>query len=45
MEGNQMFLIFGPKRHKSAKQQETKTDGGVKPGPSVPPGTGGMVQS
>ena len=46
MEGNQMFLIFAPKRHKSPKQQqEPKTDGGVKQGPPVPPGTGGMVQS
>jgi translation initiation factor IF-3 len=50
MEGNQMFLIFAPKRHKSPKQQqqqEAKTDGGggVKQGPPVPPGTGGMVQS
>jgi translation initiation factor IF-3 len=45
MEGNQMFLIFAPKRHKSPKQQEAKSDGGVKQGPPVPPGTGGMVQS
>jgi hypothetical protein len=46
MEGNQMFLIFAPKRHKSPKQQqEAKTDGGAKQGPPVPPGTGGMVQS
>lgn len=34
MEGNQMFLIFAPKRHKSPKQQqqqqEAKTDGVVK---------------
>jgi translation initiation factor IF-3 len=48
MEGNQMFLIFAPKRHKSPKQQqqkEAKTDGGVKQGPSAPEGTGGMVQS
>jgi translation initiation factor IF-3 len=46
MEGNQMFLIFAPKRHKSPKQQqEAKTDGGVKQGPPVPPGTGGMIQS
>src|SRR5690349_12766430 len=46
MEGNQMFLIFAPKRHKSPKQQEqAKTDGGVKQGPPVPPGTGGIVQS
>jgi translation initiation factor IF-3 len=46
MEGNQMFLIFGPKRHKSAKQQEAKADGGgVKQGPPAAPGTGGMVQS
>lgn len=46
MEGNQMFLIFAPKRNKSPKQQqEAKTDGGVKQGPPVPPGAGGMVQS
>jgi translation initiation factor IF-3 len=49
MEGNQMFLIFGPKRHKSAKQQEAKqeakTDSGVKQGPPAAPGAGGMVQS
>jgi translation initiation factor IF-3 len=49
MEGNQMFLIFAPKRHKSPKQQqqqqEAKADGGVKQGPPVPSGTGGMVQS
>ena len=46
MEGNQMFLIFAPKRHKSPKQQqEAKTDGGVKQGPPVPLGTGGMIQS
>jgi translation initiation factor IF-3 len=51
MEGNQMFLIFAPKRHKSAKQEAkqeaSKTDGGggVKQGPPVPPGTGGTVQS
>ncbi len=48
MEGNQMFLIFAPKRNKSPKQQqpqEAKTDGGVKQGPPVPEGTGGMVQS
>ena len=51
MEGNQMFLIFAPKRHKSPKQQqEPKPDGkpdggGVKQGPPVPPGAGGMVQS
>ena len=46
MEGNQMFLVFAPKRHKSPKQQEAKTDGGgVKQGPPVPEGTGGMVTS
>ncbi len=50
MEGNQMFLIFAPKRHKSPKQQqqqqqEAKTDGNVTKGPPVPEGTGGMVQS
>ena len=55
MEGNQMFLIFAPKRHKSPKQQqepkadsvvkEAKTVGEVKVGPPVPEGTGGSVQS
>jgi translation initiation factor IF-3 len=49
MEGNQMFLIFAPKRHKSPKQQqqqqEAKTESSVKQGPPVPEGTGGMVQS
>jgi len=45
MEGNQMFLIFAPKKHRTAKQDTPKTDGGVKQGPPVPPGTGGMVQS
>jgi translation initiation factor IF-3 len=45
MEGNQMFLVFSPKRHKSPKHEQAKTDGGVKQGPPVPPGVGGMVQS
>ena len=46
MEGNQMFLVFTPKRHKSAKHEGAKADaGGVKQGPPVAPGTGGMVQS
>ena len=51
MEGNQMFLIFTPKRHKSAKHDGAKSEGaksegsGVKQGPPVAPGTGGMVQS
>ena len=51
MEGNQMFLVFTPKRHKTAKHDGAKTDaakaeaGGVKQGPPVSPGTGGMVQS
>ena len=51
MEGNQMFLVFTPKRHKTAKHDGAKTDaaktdaGGVKQGPPVAPGTGGMVQS
>ncbi len=44
MEGNQMFLIFAPKKQRSAKQEAPKTDGGAKQGPPVPPGTGGMVQ-
>ena len=46
MEGNQMFLVFTPKRHKAAKHEGAKADaGGVKQGPPVTPGTGGMVQS
>src|SRR5689334_21921001 len=46
MEGNQMFLVFTPKRHKTPKQDQPKHDGGgVNQGPPVPPGTGGMVQS
>ena len=45
MEGNQMFLVFTPKRHKAAKHEGAKAEGGVKQGPPVPPGTGGMVQS
>lgn len=54
MEGNQMFLIFTPKRHKSAKHEGAKAEkhegakaegSGVKQGPPVAPGTGGMVQS
>jgi len=55
MEGNQMFLLFMPKKHKSskqeqakqeqAKQESAKAEGGVKQGPPATPGTGGMVQS
>ena len=46
MEGNQMFLVFTPKRHKTAKHEGAKAEqGGVKQGPPVAPGTGGMVQS
>jgi translation initiation factor IF-3 len=49
MEGNQMYLIFAPKRHKSPKQQQqqeqAKTESSVSQGPPVPSGTGGMVQS
>ena len=50
MEGNQMFLIFTPKRHKGGKQdggkqESPRPDGSVQQGPSVPPGTGGTVQS
>lgn len=53
MEGNQMFIILAPKRQKSAKQDGPKPEkpdgpkpeGGVKQGPPVPPGAGGMVQS
>jgi len=33
MEGNQMFTIFMPKRHKSAKQQEKSRE----PGPGSQP--------
>jgi len=46
MEGNQMFLVFSPKRHKTAKHEGAKAEGsGVKQGPPVTPGTGGIVQS
>ncbi len=45
MEGNQMFLVFAPRRNKSPRHEQPKTDGGVKQGPPVPPGAGGMVQS
>lgn len=42
MEGNQMFIILAPKRAKGGKQE--KSDG-TKQGPSVPPATGGQVES
>jgi hypothetical protein len=45
MEGNQMFIIFAPKRQKSVKQEGPKSDGNVKQGPPMPPGTGDTVQS
>ena len=48
MEGNQMFLIFAPKKNRAAKSEKPegpKADGGVKQGPPVAPGTGGMIQS
>ena len=47
MEGNQMFLVFTPKRHKTPKQDQPRQPegGGVNQGPPVAPGTGGMVQS
>ncbi|HYE13139.1 MAG TPA: translation initiation factor IF-3 [Pyrinomonadaceae bacterium] len=50
MEGNQMFLIFAPKRHKGArhdgqKHEAPKTEGGVTQGPPVSsPDKGGMVE-
>jgi translation initiation factor IF-3 len=51
MEGNQMFIILAPKRHKGGgggggARQPDKPDGGsTRQGPPVPPGSGGMVQS
>jgi translation initiation factor IF-3 len=46
MEGNQMFLIFAPKKNRPAKSEAPKPEGGgVKQGPPVAPGTGGMVQT
>ncbi|HEV2859827.1 MAG TPA: translation initiation factor IF-3 [Pyrinomonadaceae bacterium] len=46
MEGNQMFLIFAPKKNRPAKSETPKPEGGgVKQGPPVAPGTGGMVQT
>ncbi len=53
MEGNQMFLIFTPKRQKSsggAKPADAKpagakpADGNVKQGPPAAPGAGGQVE-
>src|SRR5947209_377408 len=44
MEGNQMFLVFTRKRHRTAKQEKpeaTKTDGAVKRGPPTAPGAAG----
>jgi translation initiation factor IF-3 len=37
MEGNQMFLIFGPKRHKTAKQPQVAPPPSPPPAPSQPP--------
>lgn len=37
MEGNQMFLIFGPKRHKTAKQSAPAPAPSQPPAPSTPP--------
>ena len=31
MEGNQMFLVFTPKKHKTARHEAPKADGGQKP--------------
>jgi translation initiation factor IF-3 len=45
MEGNQMFLLFMPKKHKSSKQENAKAEAAAKQGPPAAPGTGGMVQS
>jgi translation initiation factor IF-3 len=51
MEGNQMFIILAPKRHKGGGgggggQRQEKTDAGsTRQGPPVPPGTGGMIES
>jgi translation initiation factor IF-3 len=52
MEGNQMFIILAPKRHKGGgggggqRQQERPAEGGTThQGPPVPPATGGMVES
>ena len=47
MEGNQMFLIFAPKRQKGGggRGEKRPEGGGVQQGPSVPTGTGGQVES
>jgi translation initiation factor IF-3 len=37
MEGNQMFTIFGPKRHKGAKSSSSSQSGGSGPRPSPAP--------
>jgi len=37
MEGNQMFLIFAPKRHKTAKQPHATPPPSPPPAPSQPP--------
>ena len=44
MEGNQMFFIFTPKRHKSSIKSEgaAKPDGGAKPGGQPAPPSGGQ---
>jgi translation initiation factor IF-3 len=41
MEGNQMFIIFGPKKHKGVAKQETPSTAPASPGvpPTVPPAT------
>ncbi|HZI18752.1 MAG TPA: translation initiation factor IF-3 [Pyrinomonadaceae bacterium] len=50
MEGNQMFIILAPKRHKGGgggggQRQERADAGSTRQGPPVPPATGGMVES
>ncbi len=42
MEGNQMFIIFGPKRHKTpAKTESAAPAAGGTPGPNSSPASGG----
>jgi hypothetical protein len=47
MEGNQMFLVFTPKKHKTAKHEAPKTDGGQKPQtpPAAPAPPGAPTES
>ncbi|HEX7176292.1 MAG TPA: translation initiation factor IF-3, partial [Pyrinomonadaceae bacterium] len=37
MEGNQMFFIFTPKRHKTSKHEGAKAEAAAKPKPAAPP--------